>query len=310
MVLFRGHLRAINGGGILQNLTDIPAAEGINLSRSRINDNFETLKSNFSGTSFPTLNLTAGMTCFRTDEGYLGYWGLKSLNPDIWIKLNDVTKEYLDPEYVLEQLNEKADLSGAEFTGPVKGTFSGDLIGNANTATKLKKGIKITIADGVTSTPITIDGSGDIVISVTKVKDSVIEWNGSTTVKANLKGNVTGDLTGNVSGNVTGNVKGDVTGNVTGNVSGSAKKITELSSTTGTFSATPTPPIVTTIYTGRGDSARLINTSYTSVFPAGEYSLQDILQILMNRCYNTTLTYEKYSDYSGSDSGGGDGSGS
>lgn len=51
----------------MQNYVDIKGSDLVKNSRETINNNIKTVGSNYSGTSFPTTNLLAGMLCFRTD---------------------------------------------------------------------------------------------------------------------------------------------------------------------------------------------------------------------------------------------------
>lgn len=112
----------------MQNLTEIPSSEKLKDSRDRLNQNFKSVQSNFSGTSFPTIGLEVGQSCYRTDLGQK--YELKSLNPNIWVLSFDSNYNYTNQEYVDENLLLKANLAGAVFTGnvevntPVKGTSS------------------------------------------------------------------------------------------------------------------------------------------------------------------------------------------
>lgn len=53
----------------MQELKEIKGTDYMSRSREVINNNFKSVASNFSGQSFPTVNLEASMICFRTDQG-------------------------------------------------------------------------------------------------------------------------------------------------------------------------------------------------------------------------------------------------
>ena len=102
----------------MQNFTEIPSSEKMKESRSRINNNFTSVQSNFSGTSFPTVGIEVGQSCYRTDLGQR--YELASVNPDVWVISFDADKSYVTQEYVDEQLLLKANLAGDVFTGNVE----------------------------------------------------------------------------------------------------------------------------------------------------------------------------------------------
>lgn len=52
----------------MQELKEIKGTDYMSRSREAINNNFKSVASNFSGQSFPTVNLEASMICFRTDQ--------------------------------------------------------------------------------------------------------------------------------------------------------------------------------------------------------------------------------------------------
>jgi len=66
----------------MQKFRQIRGQDRVKDSRMVINDNFESVASNFSGTSFPTTGLFVGMICYRTDvkTKYI----LRSLTPPVW----------------------------------------------------------------------------------------------------------------------------------------------------------------------------------------------------------------------------------
>ncbi len=65
-------------------------------------------------------------------------------------------------------------------------TNTGSISGNAGTATKLQTGRTIGIGTGATGTATSFDGSSNITIPITDIKESYISWGGK-----NLSGNIT-----------------------------------------------------------------------------------------------------------------------
>lgn len=66
----------------MQNYHDLQNTEAANVYLDKVKDNIRTVASNFSGTSFPTENLQAGMLCYRTDEKKL--YQLTNTYPITW----------------------------------------------------------------------------------------------------------------------------------------------------------------------------------------------------------------------------------
>jgi len=79
-----------------QNYPDIPSTETLQNSRRKIVDRDDAVASCFSGTTFPTAGVQAGMLCLRTDEQKL--YQLKSTGPDVWVVIADLSKSYLSKE--------------------------------------------------------------------------------------------------------------------------------------------------------------------------------------------------------------------
>jgi len=74
----------------MQSFTDIADSETIQNSRQKLLDNDNTARSCHAGASFPTTNLQQGILCLRTDQSKL--YQLKSIGPDTWICIADLTK--------------------------------------------------------------------------------------------------------------------------------------------------------------------------------------------------------------------------
>jgi microcystin-dependent protein len=73
----------------------IDATDLLSESQPELNQNFDSLKSCFAGTIFPTTNQTVGMLCFRTDQNRL--YQLKSTAPDVWVLLVDILDDFWRP---------------------------------------------------------------------------------------------------------------------------------------------------------------------------------------------------------------------
>ena len=72
----------------MQEYKDIDIDSLISDGPDTINKNFKTLMSNNAGGEFPTYNLYAGMTCYRSDEGKI--YTLKN-DLSTWVELFDIS---------------------------------------------------------------------------------------------------------------------------------------------------------------------------------------------------------------------------
>lgn len=79
----------------MQEWPDIPETDTLVESRPDILTRDRTVKSNHSGTSFPTQDLEVGMTCYRTDQRKL--FLLLDLAPN-WKLIADLNKTYVASE--------------------------------------------------------------------------------------------------------------------------------------------------------------------------------------------------------------------
>ena len=52
----------------MQNYNKFNDSDYISDAPDKLNDNFQTIASDYAGTSFPTTDLVEGMTCYRTDK--------------------------------------------------------------------------------------------------------------------------------------------------------------------------------------------------------------------------------------------------
>lgn len=73
-----------------QSYVPLVGGNTLTASRALINNMFDALASQFSGTAFPTTNLVVGMTCLRTDEAKV--YQLVSTGPSVWKMIFDLGK--------------------------------------------------------------------------------------------------------------------------------------------------------------------------------------------------------------------------
>ncbi len=79
-----------------QSWPAIPDTDTLTDSRPDIVARDESVKSCFSGTSFPATDLLIGMLCFRTDQ--LKFYQLKSTGPSVWTLIADLAKTLVNVE--------------------------------------------------------------------------------------------------------------------------------------------------------------------------------------------------------------------
>ena len=96
----------------MQKFKPIKANDFMSRSREVINNNFNSIASDFSGNSFPTSNLIPNMSCFRTDQKKL-----YRLNPDMrtWRLVIDFSGDKVTIENAYQSENAlKSDALNAE----------------------------------------------------------------------------------------------------------------------------------------------------------------------------------------------------
>ncbi len=77
----------------MQEFNKLATTEAINVYLPKLDNNVQSVASNFSGTSFPTSNLLVGMVCTRTDDNNNRYQLIND-NPVTWQLLP--SKSYVD----------------------------------------------------------------------------------------------------------------------------------------------------------------------------------------------------------------------
>lgn len=95
----------------MQKFQYVQGQDRIKHSRVTINENFQSVASNFSGDLFPTENLLVGMKCYRTDTG--STYTLKSTDPARWEE--DTPEKLKNPHRIA--LSGKAKGKAAAFDG-------------------------------------------------------------------------------------------------------------------------------------------------------------------------------------------------
>lgn len=89
------------------------------------------------------------------------------------------TADGTDPGAATDQLYYNEVFTAQPSTGTLRATkFQGALKGNADSATKLKTARTIALGTGATGTATSFDGSGNITIPVTEVKEAYLSWGG------------------------------------------------------------------------------------------------------------------------------------
>lgn len=123
---------------LLQDYKEIKATDYMSRSREVVNKNFECVGSNFSGDTFPTINLFAGMFCYRTDKKTLYQL---DVNLSTWhevYKFTSDNKTYIANAYHADSADKaKYDESGKELASYLSDiTFSDGVLFKTNTKGK------------------------------------------------------------------------------------------------------------------------------------------------------------------------------
>lgn len=169
----------------MQSFYSIASTDTLTNSRQFLLNNDKTIMSQSSGTAFPTSELQIGMPCHRTDTNTI--WVLKDLTPT-WIKTEDLTKTYTNQEYVDTN---KLDKTGGTLTGALninyanasmeigqQGTLNSPFIDFHSSANSIDYDARI-IASGGSSTV----GTGTL-----NVVANALQLNGSNVVTASMYG--------------------------------------------------------------------------------------------------------------------------
>ncbi|MGO4302272.1 hypothetical protein [Cupriavidus sp. RAF12] len=104
----------------MQNFSSIEQARKLSDSRVPLLDNDQTVMSESSGTTFPTLNLVEGMPCFRTDEKKLYRYRKDGTGTLVWqleLDLNKTLAYKGDIDTLTTAVGQKLPLAGGSMTG-------------------------------------------------------------------------------------------------------------------------------------------------------------------------------------------------
>lgn len=257
----------------MQEFSALNMTENAVTAIQKMQKSIESTASNFSGAAFPTENLQIGMLCMRTDLNN-NIYKLTAINPAKWEQVG-VAATTATKLYTARTLK----LTG-KAVGSVSTDFSGDASINVTsvTADTAKKADSATTA--TTATNATNADNAKKAVSAT-----------SATSATKLDHNVNISLTGAVTGNVTTNL---ADGTLNLQMAGDANQFKNI---TVTGSQQPkkyidlqtdrTSSIDSSLTEGSGDISKTYRRyeCEDNEIPAGTYSLQDILQRLVNACH-------------------------
>lgn len=282
----------------MQDYNILKGDSQISSDRATLNDNFESIASDFSGSAFPTTNLVAGMTCWRTDTNIL--YKLQA-NLTTWTEIGRFTSgKFYAPNATSATAATKAtqDASGNTITS----TYVKSVTASGSTVT-------VTKGDGTTST-------------FTTPNTTYSNMTGATTSAAGKAGLVPAPAAGAVkrylaadgtfkafdynnldnipdsyslptaSSSTLGGIK--VGSNLTiSNSTLSVKNITVTKSTQGERTAIVSGYSGTLDNSSSSGSGNISSTTYTLVtkagLTAGTYTLQSLLQSLVNMSHNHVI---------------------
>lgn len=150
----------------------IPSSQSIASSRQPLLDRDESLKSNFSGSAFPTTNLVVGMLCYRTDLQKL--YELKDTTPT-WVEIMDLSGAAGRAPNA--QLLQGYDLTTGTTASriPVRdagGFLPGNITGNSATATALANSRTLSVSGDATGSA-SFDGTANANIAITLANSGV-----------------------------------------------------------------------------------------------------------------------------------------
>ena len=258
----------------MQEFSALNMTENAVTAIQKMQKSIESTASNFSGAAFPTENLQIGMLCMRTDLNN-NIYKLTAINPAKWEQVG-VAATTATKLYTARTLK----LTG-KAVGSVSTDFSGDASINVTsvTADTAKKADSATTA--TTATNATNADNAKKAVSAT-----------SATSATKLDHNVNISLTGAVTGNVTTNL---ADGTLNLQMAGDANQFKNIT-VTGSQQNFKYIDVRTTRAGENVDSSWEegsgdYTTQYrryeciANEFPAGTYSLQDVLQRLVNACH-------------------------
>ena len=258
----------------MQEFSALNMTENAVTAIQKMQKSIESTASNFSGVAFPTENLQIGMLCMRTDLNN-NIYKLTSLDPATWEQVGVASE-------TASKLESKRTI---KLTGKAVGSTTTDLSGDVSIEVKAVTADTAKTADSATkATNATNATNADNAKKAVSAKNATNTTKLDHDVNINLTGAVTGSATTNLAdGTLNLQMAGDANQFKNITVSGSQQGLRYIDVETERAGA----DIDSSWTEGSGN----ISTQYrryecvANEFPAGTYSLQDILQRLVNACH-------------------------
>jgi hypothetical protein len=174
-----------------QDFQDVPATDTLAVSRAKLLNRDEALKSNNSGTAFPTTGLVVGMTCFRTDQNKT--YQLKDTTPT-WIEVSNISgaaNKVVNSDAVGGFPASQSAVANNVAVRNASGQVPGDITGNAQTAAALANSRTISVSGDATGSA-SFNGGANADINLT------LATQGGVTPGAYNAANVTVDAKGRI----------------------------------------------------------------------------------------------------------------
>lgn len=264
----------------MQEFSSLNMTENAVTAIVKMQKSIESTASNFSGAAFPTENLQVGMLCMRTDLNN-NIYKLTAVNPSKWEQVGVAaqTASKLENERTIKLTGKAVGSATTDLSGDVVievNAVTADTAKNADNATTAMNATNATNADNAKKA-----------VSATNATNAT---NAANATKLDHDVNVT--LTGAVTGSATTNLAdGTLNIQMAGNAN-QFKNITVSGSQQGfkyiDVETTRAGDGIDSSWTeGSGDKSKQYRRyeCIANEFPAGTYSLQDILQRLVNACH-------------------------
>ncbi len=264
----------------MQEFSSLNMTENAVTAIQKMQKSIESAASSFSGTSFPTENLQVGMLCMRTDLNN-NIYKLTAVNPSKWEQVGTAAQ-------TASKLERKRTI---KLTGKAVGSTTTDLSGDVAIEVKAVTADTAKTADSAANATNATNAT-----NADNAKKAVSATTADTATKATTASKLDHDVNINLTGAVTGSATTNLAdGTLNLQMAGNAnqfKNITVSGSLQGLkyIDAETTRAgdgIDSSLTEGNGN----LSTQYrryecmANEFPAGTYSLQDILQRLVNACH-------------------------
>lgn len=313
----------LKGGDSMPELTKIAGSDLVKNSRNVINENFETVACDFAGTAFPVKEVKIGTVCYRTDKKQV----YRYTADNVWTLEVDLSAGGALIAGASFAEKAKLDNKGQQ----IDSTYIKDIIpsgaqlvitkgdGTKVNITHQDLNDKVTIAAVPTSTSkeygIVLNKNGTTTGTDTTVMDNTVTVNPyeHSVTASKFKGNLVGDISGKAPYDGAGQDIKDTYIKALG-VSGPTITYTKGNGATGSFNVETNYGTGSrfngsgypyhTLWTsyrggtidqniGSGNIQRFIEEDY-AVIGAGTYSLQTILQSLIEHAHRHRITREYY----------------